>query len=113
FNIDGNDLHPLAEAKTSNSASYPSGHTTYGTVIGVVLAEMASEKRAELLARAADYGMSREVAGVHFPSDVEAGKVLGTIVAADEFATDAAFKAAYPAATACLREAIGLVPLKP
>lgn len=106
YDLPGGTTHPLQQVK--NSASYPSGHTTWGTAIGTVLAEMVPEKREELVARIADYGHSRMVAGVHYRTDVDAGKALGALIAAHEFASDADFKAAYPEASACIRGALGL-----
>src|SRR5262249_20668660 len=89
FKLAGSTLQPLQSADDlKNSASYPSGHTTYGTLIGTVLAQMLPEKRDQLYARIADYGHSRLVVGVHYRSDVEAGEVLGAAIAADEFAND-------------------------
>ena len=57
-----------------DSPSYPSGHTTYGTLMGTILARMLPEKRDELYARITDYGHSRMIAGVHYRSDIDAGK---------------------------------------
>jgi acid phosphatase (class A) len=54
--------------------SYPSGHSTYGWTMGYLLADMLPERRAQLLARAAEYARQRMVCGVHFPSDLEAGQ---------------------------------------
>jgi acid phosphatase (class A) len=105
YDLPGNTLRPLQQVK--NSPSYPSGHTTYGTLIAAVLAEMLPERRDQIYARAADYGHSRLVAGVHFRSDVDAGKALGATLAADEFANDDEFKTAFPVATACVRDALG------
>jgi acid phosphatase (class A) len=62
--------------------SYPSGHATRGYVFGVVLAAAAPEKRDAILDRAAAYAWNRVVCGAHFPSDVEAGRLLGTSLAA-------------------------------
>jgi acid phosphatase (class A) len=106
YDLPGNTLHPLKTV--SNSPSYPSGHTIWGTAVGSVLAQMIPEKRTEIYERIADYGRSRMVVGVHYRSDVDAGKILGAALAADEFANDDAFKAAYPEATACIRGALGL-----
>jgi acid phosphatase (class A) len=106
FNLPNNDLKPLEAGKFS--PSYPSGHTTAGTAIGAVLAQMVPEKRAEFLSRAADFGHSRMIAGVHYRSDVEAGKLLGMAVAEEEFADDAQFRTMLPDATKCVREALGL-----
>ena len=109
FNLLGNTLQPLQSPdELKNVPSYPSGHTTYGTLMGTVLARMLPEKRDELYARIADYGHSRMIAGVHYRSDIDAGKVLGSAIAADEFAADEEFKSKLPGATACVREALGL-----
>jgi acid phosphatase (class A) len=109
YKLSGSTLQPLQNVDDlKNSPSYPSGHTTYGTLIGTVLAQMLPEKRDQLYARIADYGHSRMVAGVHYRSDVDAGKILGATIAADEFATDEEFKAALPGAKACVRGALGL-----
>jgi acid phosphatase (class A) len=66
----------------TGSFSYPSGHATRGYLFGVVLAAAVPEKHDAILDRAADYAHSRVVCGAHFPSDVEAGRVLGTSLAA-------------------------------
>ncbi|MBS0234908.1 MAG: phosphatase PAP2 family protein [Proteobacteria bacterium] len=111
YNLPNNGLTPLEAGKYS--PSYPSGHTTFGTAVGAVLAQMVPEKRAEFLARAADYGRSRMIAGVHYRSDVEAGKLLGMAVAAEEFASDSQFKMMFPDATKCVRNALGLAESAP
>ena len=61
--------------------SYPSGHATLGFASGIVLANLIPEKSQEILDRARLYGENRINCGAHFPSDVEAGQVLGTLVA--------------------------------
>jgi len=72
-----------AEAKKQgDNTSYPSGHATFGTACGILLAEMVPEKRSELFARARQYGESRIIVGAHYPSDVEAGRLAGTVGAA-------------------------------
>jgi acid phosphatase (class A) len=60
--------------------SYPSGHAAYGWTVALVLARVAPERAPALLARAAQYGDSRLVCGMHFPSDIEAGRQLATAV---------------------------------
>jgi acid phosphatase (class A) len=62
-------------------SSYPSGHSTFGTVCAIVLADMVPEKRAALFARGLDYAHSRMVVGAHFPTDLEAGRLTGTVAA--------------------------------
>ena len=65
-----------------DSWAYPSGHTTFGYLSGIVLANMVPEKKEEIFARAAQYGYHRMVGGVHYRSDVEAGRISGTVIAA-------------------------------
>jgi len=66
----------------TNGFSYPSGHATRGYVFGVVLAAAVPEKHDAILDRSAEYARNRVVCGAHFPSDVEAGRLLGTSLAA-------------------------------
>jgi acid phosphatase (class A) len=87
--------------------SYPSGHATFGYSTAVLLANMLPEKRTAIFARAHVYGEHRVVMGVHFPSDVEAGKIAGTVIA-DEILRDPQWQADYAAARVELRHALGL-----
>ncbi len=59
------------------SGSYPSGHSTQAFLWAGLLAEIFPEKRAALRERAELVAWSRVVAGVHYPSDIAAGRVLG------------------------------------
>ena len=54
--------------------SYPSGHSTTNYVWANVLTDLFPEKQDALFTRAHEIGMHRVAAGVHYPSDVEAGK---------------------------------------
>jgi len=65
----------------SKSASHPSGHSTFAYEVAVLLSDMVPEKRAALFARADDYAHNRVVGGAHYPSDIEAGHVAGTVIA--------------------------------
>ncbi|KQW63996.1 phosphatase PAP2 family protein [Variovorax sp. Root411] len=64
-----------------SSGSYPSGHSTFAYLAGIVLAEMVPEKRAQIFARASEFGENRVLGGVHYPSDIEAGRRLATMIA--------------------------------
>jgi acid phosphatase (class A) len=99
-------VHPLSKEK-ANDWSYPSGHSTFGYTTAVLLSNMVPEKRAEIFARADVYAEHRIVMGVHFPSDVEAGHIAGTVIA-DDVMRDPSFQADYQAARAELRHALGL-----
>lgn len=96
-------------APTSKSGAYPSGHATRGTLMGIILAAMLPERRAEIFARSADYAESRVIAGVHYRSDIVAGRQAGTAIAAVLF-NDPAFLADFAPARAELRAAFGLAP---
>lgn len=93
--------------KISNSGAYPSGHTTVGTLMGIVLSNMVPEKRAEIMARAWAYGENRIIGGIHFRADVEAGRIAGSVIAA-RIMEQPEFQTEFAAAKAELRKVIGL-----
>jgi acid phosphatase (class A) len=88
------------------SPSYPSGHATVGVMMATLLAQMVPERRAALFAHGWAYGDSRVVSGVHFPSDVAAGRVLGTMLV-QLMQEGARFRADFRASREELRAAIG------
>ena len=100
------EVHPLSKDKPDDW-SYPSGHATFGYTTAVLLANMLPEKRAEIFARADLYAQHRIVMGAHFPSDLEAGKLAGTVIAA-QILRDAQWQGDYNAARGELRKALGL-----
>ena len=77
--------------------SYPSGHSTRGTVFAALLAELFPEKRSALFKKGRETGWLRVIGGVHFPSDVLAGRVLGQALA-KEFLRSEKFQADLAAA---------------
>jgi acid phosphatase (class A) len=82
YRLHENKLHTLKKLSDRDSTSYPSGHATYGTVVGMVLVEMLPEKKEQIYKRIQDYGYSRLVSGAHFRSDVYAGNIAGAAIAA-------------------------------
>jgi acid phosphatase (class A) len=84
--------------------SYPSGHSTMGYSLGIVLASLIPEKSQAILARAADYAYSREICGDHYHSDVEASHALGIAVGI-MLLNNAALKPQIEAARTELRQA--------
>jgi acid phosphatase (class A) len=60
------------------TSDYPSGHTTWGWTVGLILAKAQPDRADALLARARAYGESRVVCGVHNASSVDAGRVNAT-----------------------------------
>jgi acid phosphatase (class A) len=100
------DVHPLS-AEKADDWSYPSGHATFGYTVAALLAHMLPEKRVALFERADVYAQHRVVMGVHYPSDVEAGRVAGTLIAA-QLMEDPAWRADFNAARDELRKALAL-----
>lgn len=64
------------------SGSYPSGHSVIGWSWGLILAELVPDRSAQLVARGRDFGESRVICGVHWESDVAAGRELGSALVA-------------------------------
>lgn len=75
FVID-NTLSPCISKPRKGSLSYPSGHTAAARVYALLLTELVPEKRAEFFTRADDIALSRVIGGVHYPTDIDAGKRL-------------------------------------
>lgn len=74
---------------TPDSGSYPSGTAVLGIVAGRLLADLIPERKHEISERADEIAELRVAAGVHFPSDVEAGVRLGNAIADQILASDA------------------------
>lgn len=72
------DIKPVV-TQPSN-ASYPSGHSTFAYVNAIILATIVPEKSAAIFQRADDYAHHRIVAGVHYPTDIEAGRISGSVI---------------------------------
>jgi acid phosphatase (class A) len=70
----------LSLGKPEPSPGYPSGHSTRGTVYAGVLAELFPEQREPILAVGRQIGWDRVLIGKHFPTDVQAGRVLGLAI---------------------------------
>jgi acid phosphatase (class A) len=97
-------------ADTSYAPSYPSGHAAVGAMMAIVLADMVPEQRSALFAFGWEYGEARVISGVHFPSDVEAGRILGTMLV-EMMQQDARFRADLNIAREELRLALGYRPV--
>ncbi|WP_309092831.1 phosphatase PAP2 family protein [Phenylobacterium sp.] len=60
------------------NASYPSGHSMVAWSWALILTEAMPAKADALLKLGQESGDSRVICGVHYPSDVEAGRVLAS-----------------------------------
>ncbi|MBB4844974.1 acid phosphatase (class A) [Paucibacter oligotrophus] len=69
-----------ADPDSQQRTSYPSGHAAYGWAVAGVLARLQAERAEALLGRAQAYAESRVICGMHFPSDVEAGRQIANAV---------------------------------
>jgi acid phosphatase (class A) len=87
--------------------SYPSGHAAFAACAAILLGQMVPEKRSAIFARASIFAESRIIAGVHYPSDVEAGWISGTVIAA-ALMRRPRFQEDFTAARAEVRRALGL-----
>ncbi|MCM2268018.1 MAG: phosphatase PAP2 family protein [Elusimicrobiales bacterium] len=65
--------------KKSSGFSYPSGHSSYSRVFANVLSDIAPERRADFIAKADEIAQDRVIGGVHFPTDIAAGKRFGDL----------------------------------
>jgi len=86
------DHHVLPPIDLPKDPSYPSGHSTAGNLEAMILAQMAPDLKDALLARGAQIGDDRVLGGVHFPSDVAAGKLLANALMT-QFMASPAFQA--------------------
>ncbi|GAA5234455.1 phosphatase PAP2 family protein [Verticiella sediminum] len=73
---------PDDEPHLAKDGSYPSGHSALGWAWGLVLTEVAPERRDALAQRGYQFGQSRAICGVHWQSDVDAGRVVGAAAVA-------------------------------
>ena len=67
---------PQDEEALKTNSSYPSGHTTMGWGIALVLAEINPARQNEILKRGFEYGESRVIVGFHYQSDVDHARIL-------------------------------------
>lgn len=75
-------IAPWDEEELSHNGSYPSGHTILGWTTALLLTEMAPEHADTILARGYMYGQSRVIAGFHWQSDVDAGRLAASAAVA-------------------------------
>ena len=68
------------EPDINRSFAYPSGHASLGWTFALILAAVVPDRATEILTRGRVYGESRIICGVHWRSDVEAGRTIGASV---------------------------------
>lgn len=90
--------------------SYPSGHAAFGMGTAILLANMVPEKAVAIYERGVQFGFERAIAGVHYPSDVEAGR-LSAVAMVAMMMRNPAFQDDLKAARAEVRSLLNLPPL--
>lgn len=68
-------LVPNKEEGLVNDGSFPSTHAAMGWLMALLLTEVNPDNQNALLAAGYDYGQSRVIAGFHWQSDVDAGRL--------------------------------------
>lgn len=71
---------PEDEERLSTNSSYPSGHTTMGWAIALVLSEINPTNQDAIIKRGFEYGESRVIVGFHYQSDVDAARVITSVL---------------------------------
>lgn len=71
-------LIPEDEETLRNNGSYPSGHSIRGWAMTLLLCEINPAAQDDLLVLGYQWGQSRAIAGYHWQSDVDAGRLLAS-----------------------------------
>jgi acid phosphatase (class A) len=75
------DIRIVPLGKPEEDMSYPSGHATKGMLWAIILARLEPSRTAKILDRGREIGWDRVIGGMHHPSDIAAGRVLGAALA--------------------------------
>lgn len=78
--------------KKSKGFSYPSGHTVFSRVFAGVLTAIVPERKVEFFAKADEISRDRVIGGVHYPSDITAGKAFADLYHAELLKSEAYLK---------------------
>lgn len=98
---------PKNIADAAQSPTYPSGHSSTGAAVALLLGMMVPEQREALYARGWEYGFNRVRSGVAYPSDWEGGHILATL-AVNQMLKNPDFRADFEAVKAEVRQGLGL-----
>jgi len=76
------EIDPNKEEDLRKDGSYPSGHTAIGWAWALILSEIYPNQSDEIIERGRQFGISRMICNVHWNSDVEAGRFIGSATVA-------------------------------
>ncbi|WP_034943465.1 acid phosphatase [Erwinia oleae] len=113
FLVPGNTLHFVPDASIvkdnqpyrATEGAFPSGHTNTGYTDALLLGEMLPERFVPLMDRAARYGYSRMVLGVHYPLDLIGSRMVAQRNVA-HYLNDVKYHALFDEAKQQLRSAL-------
>lgn len=71
-------LIPADEETLRENGSYPSGHSIRGWATALLLCEINPAAQDDILALGFQWGQSRVIAGYHWQSDIDAGRLLAS-----------------------------------
>ena len=83
---------PWSDEGLRKNGSYPSGHTSVGWAVALVLAEINPARNLEILRRGFEFGQSRVIVGAHWQSDVDMGRIVGASIVATLHANEGFIK---------------------
>lgn len=69
-------LVPEDEEELRHNGSYPSGHTIVGWGMALLLSEINPDNQDAILQLGYEWGQSRVIAGYHWQSDIDAGRMV-------------------------------------
>jgi acid phosphatase (class A) len=101
------DPHVTPVIAQPANTSYPSGTATFAYMTAILLADMVPEKADTIFDRASSIAYSRVIAGVHYPSDLAAGRVAAAVID-NVLLHDVTFEADLAKSRAEVRHAAGL-----
>lgn len=113
FLMPGNTLHGVPDTSVvkdnqlyqASEGAFPSGHTNTAWTDALLLGEMVPERFAPLVDRAARYGYSRMVLGVHYPLDLMGSRMVAQRNVA-HYLNDAQYRVLFNEAKQQLRGAL-------
>jgi len=80
--LNAHSCTPKDEEALAKNGSYPSGHSSIGWTWALVLTEISPGQADVILQRGRAFSQSRAICGVHWQSDVEAGRLVGAATVA-------------------------------
>tara|TARA_R100000458_G_C8257673_1_gene233578 strand:- start:653 stop:1372 length:720 start_codon:yes stop_codon:yes gene_type:complete len=75
----GTDIRSM-DTESGHTPAYPSGHAAQSRLMALILSDRNPDHKEQLIKLADDVALSRELGGVHYPSDNDFGKKVGDML---------------------------------